>query len=298
MRLQSIPFRLESEIVRFFYRVTQGRPSSRPFLSGDGYRALASHRFETETTRRFRPETVHAGDIVFCEAWKLREFFEGPARAVNKPFVLLSSNGDVNVGRSLIDARPPSVGAWFAQNLAASDTSAEVLPIGLENRSLHCNGVPRDFRQLDKRPQPKVTKILYGFAVSTNPNERTAAVKALEASPLAEALPYRLNARAYRKALSRYRFVASPEGNGLDCHRTWEAMYLRVVPIVHRSLAIERFANLGLPLLVVDDWSEVLQLTEGELEILYREREPGFDHAALWLDYWQAAIQAASDRLK
>jgi hypothetical protein len=30
-------------------------------------------------------------------------------------------------------------------------------------------------------------------------------------------------------------YVASPRGNGLDCHRFWEGLYLGVTPIVERS---------------------------------------------------------------
>ena len=31
---------------------------------------------------------------------------------------------------------------------------------------------------------------------------------------------------------AHFAFVASPSGNGLDCHRTWEALLLRSIPIV------------------------------------------------------------------
>ncbi len=30
----------------------------------------------------------------------------------------------------------------------------------------------------------------------------------------------------------QYSFWLSPRGNGIDCHRTWEALYLDVIPIV------------------------------------------------------------------
>ena len=42
----------------------------------------------------------------------------------------------------------------------------------------------------------------------------------------------------------RHRSVISPMGNGLDCHRTWEALYLGVIPLVRGSPALNTFARL------------------------------------------------------
>lgn len=35
--------------------------------------------------------------------------------------------------------------------------------------------------------------------------------------------------------LGNSRFVVSPPGNGIDCHRTWEALALGAIPIVQNS---------------------------------------------------------------
>lgn len=58
----------------------------------------------------------------------------------------------------------------------------------------------------------------------------------------------------------RYRdfaFEASPRGNGWDCHRTYEALLLKTIPILKRS-PIDAVYD-GLPVAFVDDWSEVTQ---------------------------------------
>jgi hypothetical protein len=54
---------------------------------------------------------------------------------------------------------------------------------------------------------------------------------------------------------SHYAFVLSPEGGGMDCHRTWEALALGCIPIVKRSAFSDLFQNL--PVLVVDDWGDI-----------------------------------------
>ena len=54
---------------------------------------------------------------------------------------------------------------------------------------------------------------------------------------------------------TRYAFVVSPHGNGLDCHRTWESLVLGNIVIVKRS-SIDALYD-GLPVVIVDDWREI-----------------------------------------
>jgi hypothetical protein len=49
-------------------------------------------------------------------------------------------------------------------------------------------------------------------------------------------------------------FVMSPEGVGMDCHRTWEALLLGCIPVVKKSSCDDIFD--GLPVWIVEDWSE------------------------------------------
>ncbi len=61
------------------------------------------------------------------------------------------------------------------------------------------------------------------------------------------------------KNMIEYAFVLSPFGNGMDCHRTWEALLCGCIPIVRSSVFNELFD--GLPVLIVDKWEDIsLQL--------------------------------------
>ena len=57
------------------------------------------------------------------------------------------------------------------------------------------------------------------------------------------------------KNTTNFSFVLSPFGNGMDCHRTWEALLCGCIPIVRTSVFRELFY--GLPVLIVEDWSEI-----------------------------------------
>jgi hypothetical protein len=264
-------------------------------LSGDGFRSLCAHHYETGSDRPFDPRAVKPGDLVFCDAWLLREFLQGPAREISCPFSVISHNGDPNLDASILPLLPPNLHRLFSQNALVRDERVIPLPIGLENRRLHYNGVTRDFDVIRRKRVEKRPRILSAFTVGTNQSVRGPAFAQLSASPFNDPAQ-RMNSRAYRKLAAPYMFIASPPGNGVDCHRTWEAMYLRSVPIVLRSSLTEHFAALGLPLCLVDSYAEAALWDEKKLRSVYEKLSPGFESKALWLDYWEWEIRSRLGR--
>lgn len=84
-------------------------------------------------------------------------------------------------------------------------------------------------------------------------------------------------------------FVASPAGNGLDCHRTWEAIYLGVVPIVENNRMNKYFKSLGLPMILVDKtkWDTLSSWTPEVMTKKFNSEWEKADTSAMWLDFWQ-----------
>jgi len=294
VRLKNLPFKLESELYRSCYRLSGRKPLSAPYLSGDGFRSLCSHFYEGESRELFDPLAVRPGELVFCEAWLLREFLGGPAREIACPFSAISHNGDPNLDSAILPLLPSRLHRLFSQNALVRDERVVPLPIGLENRRLHYNGVTRDFDALRRRRIEKRPRILSAFTVGTNAAVRSRALEELSAGPFHDRVE-RMNSRAYRNVAADYMFIASPPGNGVDCHRTWEAMYLRSVPIVLRSSLTERFAELGLPLLLVDSYAEVSRLDEEALRSAYEKLAPAFASETLWFGYWERTIRAQAE---
>jgi hypothetical protein len=78
--------------------------------------------------------------------------------------------------------------------------------------------------------------------------------------------------------MSKHKYILSPHGNGLDCHRTWEALALRCIPIMKTSPLDRMFE--GLPVLIVNKWSDVTQ------ELLDNFKPSG-NLDKLRLSYWK-----------
>jgi len=285
-------FRFESNIVRFIYNFIKYRPASGEFLSGDSYRKMASHYWDSDAECTIRPDKVQEGDILFVSSWVVRKFLIETQHQIKNNFLIVTSNGDINVDFELASLQGPLCKHWFAQNLVVDSPRLSALPIGLENRCLHWHGVPSDFRQLRRQQVVKKARIIYGFSIANNVQERSKANAVLQKIELADEVSG-LNSRLYRQVMQSYMFVVSPPGNGEDCHRTWEALYLRVVPIVKRSVLTESFFKLGIPVWIIDDWEELLDVNQEELESRYKEALPGFNATALYASYWKERILAA-----
>ena len=53
-----------------------------------------------------------------------------------------------------------------------------------------------------------------------------------------------------------YKFVISPEGNGIDCHRHYEAIMAGCIPIMEKNILVEnKYKNL--PILYTTDYTEI-----------------------------------------
>lgn len=56
--------------------------------------------------------------------------------------------------------------------------------------------------------------------------------------------------------MAAHDYVASPRGNGLDCHRFWESLYLGAIPIVEHSFLDPLYSQAG-NVLFVQNFTDV-----------------------------------------
>lgn len=83
-----------------------------------------------------------------------------------------------------------------------------------------------------------------------------------------------------------YKYILSPQGAGLDCHRTWEAIMIGIIPIV-KSSSIDEIYN-ELPVLIIKDWNELsVELLNNKFEEINKCRgEKMYNFERLYIKYW------------
>lgn len=271
-------------VKRRAHRQLKLHPSSTPYLSGDTFRNLAQHIHDMDCS--VVAEQVKNNDIVFVQSSKLKDFFTKIHPQISASYILISHNSDENITEKYLDFIDDKIIHWFAQNCLISHPKVTPLPIGIENKWYFLHGIPQYFNKLRKITAKKKPKILYKFNVSTNPSTRAAALNVLEKQPLAETYADWRKSLSYLNTLKQYSFVASPAGNGEDCHRTWEAMYLKTVPLVTDNPMSQYFESLGLPMIIISKWEDIQDMSRQDLDDLYAKIERRFDNPALYADFW------------
>lgn len=279
-------FLIEVKIMRALNIRFSRRSSSQPFLSGDTFRSYANKFYESEGDFF----EISDGDVVFVVTHMLDLFYENVMKSSCSKFTLITHNSDKNIHEidcfeNIVNSK--NLKLWFAQNNVSNFPKIISIPIGLENRWWHKNGIISDFIKLRKINPKKKARILYGFNVHTNRSAREEALKVVNRLPLAEYI--QANSRKYRELLSQYMFVISPPGNGIDCHRTWEALYLNVIPILVDKNLCNGFPNF--PGLILNEWSDLYKIDERQLiQIYYEKIEILRTSDWLWSNYWQKKI--------
>lgn len=257
------------------------RESSFPFVSADTFRTLGDLVIE-DGRAIYRPQNFRRR-IIFCDSSSFRgtekEWTDNPnltllrrtLECLEVPPIVLIHNGDSIPQPQLLDEIAEAAEWVFASNLIHARAKCTAVPVGLENRFRNRNGVLRDFlttmesQGISDRP----IWLFASFNVATNSAARGPLRDALSRS--SHGFPARrLTPQQYRRMVTKSKFVLSPPGNGPDCHRTWEAMYLGAVPVVLEGFIATELAQ-GLPLIVVPDYSDFLGLSENALGKLYAE---------------------------
>jgi hypothetical protein len=231
------------------------------------------------------PRVSEAGreDWYFCKTDFVDYFFAH--HVPDSDFVLFSHNSDVLVdaqlGRHLRHRR---LRAWFATNVDLEHRKLHAIPIGIANpRWPH--GDTEAVRRVQQESQPKTRLFDVSFSLGTNPAEREACADQTGLTP-STPQPF----EQYLVGLASSYFSLSPRGNGIDTHRTWEALYLRTIPIVTRSVLTEQHRDL--PLVVLDDWAEFRSI-EFSPE-LYARVWGGWDPEAIRLDRYVERVAAVA----
>jgi hypothetical protein len=86
-----------------------------------------------------------------------------------------------------------------------------------------------------------------------------------------------------------HRFTICPEGNGIDTHRLWEALYMGSIPIVKKNVAYRGLEDL--PIAWINDWGE---LNKEWCETKWNEmkdKDYSKSLSKLYISYWLTLLQ-------
>ena len=121
----------------------------------------------------------------------------------------------------------------------------------------------------DKHQGSKKNKIFCDSHLSKTHPRRQQMFEILKHNSLIDFQNQRVHYTDILEKYAQYRFILSPRGNGLDCHRTWEAFLLGAIVIMESSSLDDMFINNDLPVIILKNFSELNNVTEKHLEEWY-----------------------------
>ena len=197
-------------------------------------------------------------------------------------FVLLTHYGDLESGKYDGILNHPKLIKWYGLNMSIISDKTEGLPLGLESKYWGRT----NFDIIQNYNKKNKNKLLYlNFSLQTNP-KRSEIMNSLLKKGFTK--NNNLSWNEYVQDLSEHKFSISPKGNGIDCHRHWESLYLGVIPIIEKSTHMSFFNDL--PILFVDNYDII---TNDYLNKKYEEfKLKKFNLNKLDLNYWNEKIKS------
>jgi len=208
---------------------------------------------------------------------------------IKEPIILVTTDGDRPVPSSY---KPQLVEKilcndkilkWYTQNYDHSIEHSKLChyPIGLDMHTTRWlpqnNKNDEDVRQqkiqmyLDIRKQFENNKKMTIFCdahLSATHSRRKELKPLLEKNIFMNFLDKTVSYEDVAKLYASHQFVLSPRGNGIDCHRTWEVFLLGSIVIVESSSLDSMFLENNLPVIIVNNFSELNEWTINDLEHL------------------------------
>lgn len=223
----------------------------------------------------------------------------------NNPFILISHNSDGSVedvknrnDSATFSLAPPNLIKWFAQNVRVKNKKIQSIPIGLENSQWF-----PEVKKIEKiktiinTPKQIENSIYLNLNVETNPSERK------QIYEIANDLPFITKENGkninhmfdnYLKKIYNHKFVISAAGNGEDCHRTWETLYVGSIPILKKTINSDYYNDL--PICFVNDWIQLRDEVYLNQELI-RLQNTKFNLNKLFFEYWKNLIEKEKNNL-
>jgi len=276
------------------YFIDQKFMSSFPLISGDTFRSICDFSFDDDTNLYSliqdlqKVESNNSIKIFINGGSRYTELFKECEKNIFRQKLKFIYHND---DKSLIldqSIRYAARHEFYSVNESSSSTTN--IPLGLENLK-ECrygkilNYTNNDVR-LFKSNRIKDFLVLLNFREETNLGHRSGVLnlaKKFDFVKIANKVDISSNIRNIQSSY----FVLSPAGNGIDCYRNFEAMYLGAVPVVQRTEWLPYMSDL--PILIVDTFKDFLELPSSvkvELFMSFHNKS----YPKLHFDYWSKLI--------
>lgn len=219
-------------------------------ITGNAFKSIANDFLDEEKTYI---DISKKPKIIFLKTDWIEIFKQKVLPHIDYNFKLITHNADRPAPSGNIDLLEDSrLIKWYGMNCQIRHSKLQPIPIGIANEKWP-HGNKDVLLEVINTDTPKTNLCYNNFDLTTNHIRRPEIFKIIQTKDFIDIDPVKHSYKDYLTKLKSYKYVISPPGNSVDCHRIWEAIYLDVIPIVEKHLAMEYFYDL--PILFVESFS-------------------------------------------
>ena len=177
----------------------------------------------------------------------------------NKKFIIFTNLEDTPIDDFIFDKIPDNVLSVNAVNALSFGGKVNPIPYGIQRKLNNDDNRSEILLSFMNSQDNNVENLLYvNHSVDTNSRERRGINELFSNESWAKVQNQRVNYHTFLSELQKSKFIICPEGNAVDCHRNWEVLYMRRVPVMKKNVYLEYLLR-DYPVLFVNDYTEVTE---------------------------------------
>ena len=184
-------------------------------------------------------------------------------------FIIFTNLEDTPIDEDIFDAIPKNVLCISAVNAIEHGDKVIPAPYGVQRRMSRLDTrIDQLKNAMDKNLDPPLQ-----FYINHNDNSHPERVGLKDLfRNWATVEDQRVDYTNFLLNLARHKFVLCPRGNAIDCHRNWEVLYMKRVPVMKRDSYLEELFK-NYPVLFVDKYSDITKDLLLENEHLFQQAQ-------------------------
>jgi hypothetical protein len=222
------------------------------FISGDDIKKLCDDYIDEskpEIDLSKKPYTI----FLYTDWVEL--FIKKVLPNINFNFKLVTHNADRSVSTYCLPLLNDNrLIHWYGMNCSIEHPKLTPIPIGVANEKW-AHGKKEILKKVINSEVKRNNKVYCNFNEYTS-SLRRGIKKLFENNHFVDVDDSNLSFEEYLLKLKSYKYVISPPGNSVDCHRIWESIYVGTIPIILKNIATDTFSN-NLPIITVDNYNNL-----------------------------------------
>tara|TARA_A200000159_G_scaffold150274_1_gene159491 strand:+ start:2859 stop:3803 length:945 start_codon:yes stop_codon:yes gene_type:complete len=188
-------------------------------------------------------------------------------------FIIFTNLEDTPTDEDIFDAIPKNVLCVSAVNAIEHGGKVIPAPYGVQRRmSLSDNRMNQLDSAMKCNIDPSLFKLLYVNHNDSSHSDRVGLKDMFRDEEWANVDEQRIDYYNFLLNLANHKFILCPRGNAIDCHRNWEVLYMRRVPVMKRDPYLEELLK-DYPVLFVDKYSDITKDLLLENEHLFQQAQ-------------------------